>query len=165
VPASPDELVDVVIETPRGSRNKYEHDGERDVMRLDRRLPGSFAFPADYGYVPGAVGSDGEPLDVLVLTVEPTYPGIWISARPIGVVWIVSARTDRREAKLVCVPDGEPAYQDVTDISGLPEHLRAEVENFFDIYRSLDEHTDVRTDGVEGAAAARELLSATRRPG
>lgn len=163
--ASSDELVDVVIETPRGSRNKYEHDGERDVMRLDRRLPGSFAFPADYGYVPGAVGSDGEPLDVLVLTVEPTYPGIWISARPIGVVWIVSARTDRREAKLVCVPDREPAYQDVTDISGLPEHLRAEVENFFDIYRSLDEHSDVRTDGIEGAAAARELLSATRRPG
>src|SRR5919202_3424649 len=118
-----DATVEVVIETPRGSRNKYEHDLEQNVMRLDRRLPGSFAFPADYGYVPDTKGSDGEPLDALVLTVEPTYPGVRVTARPIGVVWIRTG--DRREAKLVCVPEGEPAYDNVGTIRELPGHLRA----------------------------------------
>jgi inorganic pyrophosphatase len=154
------ETVEVVIETPRGSRNKYEHDLEQDVMRLDRRLPGSFAFPADYGYVPETTGSDGEPLDALVLTVEPTYPGVRVTARAIGVVWIRTR--DRREAKLVCVPEGEPAYRDVGTITELPEHLRAEVENFFDIYRSLDEHSDARSDGIEGATAAQNVLTDAR---
>jgi len=99
------ELIDVVVETPRGSRNKYEHYPQQGVMRLDRRLPGSFAFPADYGYVPNTVGSDGEPLDALVLTVEATYPGIRVAARPIGVFWISTG--ERREAKLVT--SGGPA--------------------------------------------------------
>ncbi len=98
------ELIDVVVETPRGSR-KYEHYPQQGVMRLDRRLPGSFAFPADYGYVPNTVGSDGEPLDALVLTVEATYPGIRVAARPIGVFWISTG--ERREAKLVT--SGGPA--------------------------------------------------------
>jgi inorganic pyrophosphatase len=159
-PSSDDRTVEIVIETPRGSRNKYEHDLEQNVMRLDRRLPGSFAFPADYGYVPETEGSDGEPLDALVLAVEPTYPGVRVTARPIGVVWLRTG--DRREAKLVCVPEGEPAYDDVGDISELPKHLRAEVENFFDIYRSLDEHSDARSDGIEGAAAAQDVLSKAR---
>jgi inorganic pyrophosphatase len=154
------DMVEVVVETPRGSRNKYEHDVEHDVMRLDRRLPGSFAFPADYGYVPDTTGSDGEPLDALVLTVEPTYPGVRVTARPIGVVWIRVG--ERREAKLICVPEGEPAYDDVRTISELPGHLRAEVENFFDIYRSLDEHSDARSDGMEGAAGARKVLADSR---
>jgi inorganic pyrophosphatase len=153
--------VEVVVETPRGSRNKYEHDLEQDVMRFDRRLPGSFAFPADYGYIPDATGSDGEPLDALVLMVEPTYPGVRVTARPIGVVWLRTG--DRREAKLVCVPDGEPAYEAVDTIDELPEHLRAEVENFFDIYRSLDEHSDARADGMEGAAVAQKVLAEARR--
>jgi inorganic pyrophosphatase len=155
------DLIDVVVETPRGSRNKYEYDSDQDVMRFDRRLPGSFAFPADYGYIPDAVGSDGEPLDALVLTVEPTYPGTWVAARPIAVFWIRTA--DRREAKLVCVPAGEPAYSDVEDLADLPEHLRAELENFFDIYRSLDPNGDARSDGQDGAEAAWKVLAEGRR--
>ncbi len=155
------ELIDVVVETPRGSRNKYEHDPQRGVMRLNRRLPGSFAFPADYGYVPDAVGSDGERLDALLLTVEPTYPGTWVSARPVGVFWIRAG--GRREAKLVCVPDGEPAYAAVTDLPELPEHQRREIANFFDIYRSLDPDSDARSDGQEGAQQAMAVLAAARR--
>src|SRR3954447_16707575 len=100
--------LDVVVEIPRGSRNKYEFDEERGVMRLDRRLLGAIVFPADYGFVPGTRGADGEKLDALVLLDEPTYPGIWISARAIGVSWI--GTKDGREAKLLCVPVGDPAY-------------------------------------------------------
>lgn len=81
---SESDQVDVVVESPRGSRNKYEFDEERGVMRLDRRILGAVAFPADYGFVPGTVGEDGEPLDALALLDEPTYPGIWVAARVVG---------------------------------------------------------------------------------
>lgn len=154
------ESVDVVVEIPRGSRNKYELDEARGVIRLTRRLPGSFAFPADYGFVPGAVGSDDEPLDALVLTIEPTYPGVWVRCRPIGVFWIRSG--ERREAKVVCVPEGEPAYEGITNLSQLPEYQRNELGNFFDVYRSLDEHAEVISDGHEDADAAACVLAQAR---
>lgn len=154
------QTIDVVVETPRGSRNKYELDEDTGLVWLDRRLPGAFAFPADYGYVPGALGSDDEALDALVLTVEATYPGVRVRARPIGVFWILAGH--RREAKLVCVPEGEPAYAEVADLSELPEHQLAEIANFFDIYRSLDEGSEARSDGHEGAAAAQRVLTRAR---
>jgi inorganic pyrophosphatase len=160
-PAEQAEQVDVVVEIPRGSRNKYEFDPEQQVLRFNRRLPGSFAFPADYGYVPDAVGSDGEPLDALVLLVEPAYPGVWVRSRAIGVVWI-RVSSGRREAKMICVPDGEPAYDGVADLGQLPDHLVEEITNFFDVYRSLDPESSSETDGVGGASAARELLRTAR---
>lgn len=104
-----------------------------------------------------AAGSDGGRLDALVLTVEATYPGIWVAARPIGVFWI--RVEDRREAKLVCVPDGEPAYAAMRELDELAEHLRAEISNIFDIYRSLDPESDARPDGHQGAEAARAVLA------
>jgi inorganic pyrophosphatase len=152
--------VDVVVEIPRGSRNKYELDEARGVIRFDRRLPGSFAFPADYGFVPGTAGSDGEPLDALVLVVEPTYPGVWVRCRPIGVFWIRIG--DRREAKLVCVPQGEPGYDKITNLSELAEYQRNELGNFFDVYRSLDEHSDAASEGSEDAEAAVRVLAQAR---
>lgn len=152
--------IDVVVETPQGSRNKYEIDEQTGLVRLERRLPGAFAFPADYGYIPGALGSDDEPLDALVLTIEPTYPGVRVRARPIGVFWILAGH--RREAKLVCVPEGDPAYVEVEDLSQLPAHQLAEIANFFDIYRSLDPNSETRCDGYEGAAAAQRVLTRAR---
>src|SRR5215210_9133193 len=101
------DLIDVVVETPRSSPNVYEVDDQGNV-RFDRRLPGAFAFPADYGYIPDATGSDGEPLDALVLMPEATYPGVRIRARVVGIFWIMTGHG--REAKLICVPDGDPAY-------------------------------------------------------
>jgi inorganic pyrophosphatase len=150
-----DDLVDVVVETPRNSRNVYEVDRQGRV-RFDRRLPGSFAYPADYGYVLGASGSDGEPLDALVLMPEPTYPGVRVRARVVGVFWIMTGHG--REAKLVCVPDGDPAYQEVSDLGQLPEHQLTEISHFFDIYRDLDPGKDVSSDGRDGAAVAVQLV-------
>jgi inorganic pyrophosphatase len=144
-------IVEVVVETPRSSRNVYEVD-DRGQVRFDRRLPGSFAFPADYGYIIGATGSDGEPLDALVLMPEATYPGVRVRARVVGVFWIMTGHG--REAKLVCVPDGDPAYRDVTELAQLPEHQLQEIGHFFDIYRDLDPGKDVRCDGRDDAAAA-----------
>lgn len=154
-----DATVDVVVEVPRGSRNKYEV-GPDGVVRFDRRLPGAFAFPADYGYIPGATGSDGEPLDALVLMVEATHPGVRVRARVVGVFWVMTGHG--REAKVVCVPDGDPAYDGVHDLAQLPEHQLAEIAHFFDIYRDLDPGKDVSCDGRDGAAVALRTLARSR---
>ena len=152
------ELVEVVIETPRGSRNVYEVDGTGRVF-FDRRLPGSFAYPADYGYVVGALGSDGEPLDALVLMADPAYPGVHVRARVVGVFWIMTGHG--REAKLVCVPDGEPGYEQVRTLSELPAHQLTEIAHFFDIYRDLDPGRYVACDGRDEADVARTLVPST----
>jgi inorganic pyrophosphatase len=152
-------LVEVVVETPRNSRNVYEVDPQGQV-RFDRRLPGSFAYPADYGYIVGATGSDGEPLDALVLMHEPTYPGVRVRARVVGVFWIRTGHG--REAKLICVPDGDPAYTDVADLEHLPGHQLREIEHFFDIYRDLDPGKDVASDGQDGAGVAIDVLLSSR---
>jgi inorganic pyrophosphatase len=154
-----DTVVDVVVEVPRGSRNKYEVNRHGQV-RFDRRLPGAFAFPADYGYVPDTVSSDGENLDALVLMVEPTYPGVRVTARVVGVFWVMTGHG--REAKLVCVPQGDPAYAGVTDLAQLPDHQLAEIAHFFDIYRDLDPDKTVRSDGSDGRAIALRTLADCR---
>ncbi len=154
-----DEL-DVVVESPRGSRNKYEFDDERGVMRLDRRILGAVSFPADYGFVPGTVGEDGEPLDALVLLDEPTYPGVWIAARVIGVSWI-GTRTGR-EAKLLCVPVGDPAYDEVHDLDDLPRHVVGEIGQFFAVYKQLDDGTTTTDEGQEGRQVAVRVLAEAR---
>lgn len=155
-----DETVEVIVETPRSSRNKYEVD-RRGEVRFDRRLPGAVAFPADYGYIPGTVGSDGEPLDALVLMIEPTYPGVRVRGRVVGVFWVRTGH--RREAKLVCVPVRDAAYRDVHELAQLPEHQLQEIGNFFDVYRDLDPGKDVQLEGQDGSAVAVDVLSASRQ--
>lgn len=154
-----EDAVEVVVETPRSSRNVY-HVDDRGEVRFDRRLPGAFAFPADYGYIVGATGSDGEPLDALVLMVEATYPGVRVPARVVGVFWIMTGHG--REAKLVCVPQGDPAYRDVSELAQLPEHQLQEIAHFFDIYRDLDPGKEVRCDGRDGAAVAVQVVNRAR---
>jgi inorganic pyrophosphatase len=157
---SESDQVEVVVESPRGSRNKYEFDEERGVMRLDRRILGAVAFPADYGFVPGTVGENGEPLDALVLLDEPTYPGIWVAARVVGVSWI-GTRTGR-EAKLLCVPLDDPAYEDVQDLDDLPRHVVREIGQFFDVYKQLDDGTTTTDEGQEGRQVAIGVLAEAR---
>jgi inorganic pyrophosphatase len=151
--------VEVVVEAPRDSRNLYEVDDQGRIW-FDRRLPGSFAYPADYGYVLGATGSDGEPLDALVLMRESTYPGVRVRARVVGVFWIMTGHG--REAKLVCVPDGDRAYDGVSELDDLPGHQLQEIAHFFDIYRDLDPGKEVRSDGRDDAATALSVLQSAR---
>ena len=154
--------VDVVVEIPRGSRNKYEMDKERGVIRLDRRLFSATMYPADYGFIPETLGGDGDPLDALVLLDDPTFPGCWIAARPVGVFWMEDDKGP--DAKILCVPAGDPRWDHVQDIGDVPEPLRAEIEHFFDVYKTLepDKHADVR--GYEGVVAAwQEIEEAVSR--
>jgi inorganic pyrophosphatase len=157
-----DDLVDVVVEIPKGSRNKYEYDHDRHVIRLDRRLFSATVYPADYGFVPDTLAEDGDPLDALVLVEDPTFPGCVVRARPLGVFWMTDEHGP--DAKIVCVPDRDPAWGDITDLDELPEHLLKEIEQFFDVYKELEPGKSTSTAGFEGREAAwREIVESRAR--
>ncbi|HEY3484410.1 MAG TPA: inorganic diphosphatase, partial [Ilumatobacteraceae bacterium] len=115
----------VVIEIPRGSRNKYEIDHEHGRVFLDRRLFTATTYPADYGFVPDTLAGDGDPLDALVLLDDPVYPGVWVEARPVGVLYMQDEAGE--DAKLICVPPKEPRWAGVNDISDMTPQLLAEI--------------------------------------
>jgi inorganic pyrophosphatase len=153
---------DVVVEIPRGSRNKYEYDHERHVIRLDRRLFSATVYPADYGFVPDTLAEDGDPLDVLVLLEDPTFPGCWVRVRAIGVFWMEDEKGP--DAKILCVPADDPAYEHVHDLSQLRPPLLDEIEHFFDVYKMLEPGKESATRGYEGRdAALREIAAARAR--
>ena len=155
-----DEELDVVIEIPRGSRNKYEYDHDNHVIRLDRRLFSATVYPADYGFIPDTLGEDGDPLDVLVLLEDPTFPGCWVRARVIGVFWMEDEKGG--DAKIVCVPANDPAYDDVDDISDVRPALLDEIVHFFEVYKMLEPGKRSTTRGYEGRDAALEEIAAAR---
>jgi inorganic pyrophosphatase len=151
-----DEAIDVVIEIPTGSRNKYEYDHEKHVIRLDRRLFTATTYPADYGFVPETLAGDGDPLDVLVLVTDPTFPGCLVHVRILGVFFMRDeAGVD---AKLISVLEHDPQWDGATDIEDVPEHLRNEISHFFSIYKDLEPGKSVSVEGFnDRAAALREL--------
>ena len=152
--------IDVVIEVPRGSRNKYEFDHERHVMHLDRRLFSATVYPADYGFVPETLAEDGDPLDALVLLEEPVFPGCWVRARPIGIFWMEDEKGP--DAKIICVPLGDPRWDQVRDLDDMAAHLRSEIHHFFDVYKALEPGKSTSTTGFEGREAALGEIAASR---
>jgi inorganic pyrophosphatase len=154
------DTLDVVIEIPRGSRNKYEYDHERHVIRLDRRLFTATVYPTDYGFVPDTLAEDGDPIDVLVLLEEPTFPGCWVEVRVVGVFWMEDEKGP--DAKLLCVPSHDPNYHSMRDLGDVPQSLLDEIAHFFDVYKMLEPGKNTTTRGWEGAAAACEEIDAGR---
>jgi inorganic pyrophosphatase len=159
VPEEPS--IDVVVEIPRGSRNKYEYDHHSHVIRLDRRLFSATVYPADYGFIPETLGEDGDPLDALVLVEEPTFPGCWITARPVGVFWMEDEKGP--DAKVICVPSADPRFEGMAEIDDVPEALRAEIRHFFDVYKLIEPGKGSHTRGYEGTAAAWAEIEAARQ--
>lgn len=157
----PERALDVVIEIPGGSRNKYEYDHHKQVIRLDRRLFSATVYPADYGFVPDTLAEDGDPLDVLVLLDDPTFPGCWITARPVGVFWMEDDAGP--DAKVLCVPAGDPRWHHVEDINQLPDHLLREIEHFFDVYKTLEPGKHSVTNGFAGVSEAWQEIRAARQ--
>jgi inorganic pyrophosphatase len=150
------------VEVPKGSRNKYEYDEERGVIRLDRHLFSSAVFPTDYGFIEGTSTDDGRHLDALVLVSEPTFPGCRIQVRPIGIFQM------RDEAgvddKVLCVPLHDPEWRDVRELEDVSPRLREEIEHFFAIYKDLETERVTAIEGwADRAAAEREIEEAQRR--
>jgi inorganic pyrophosphatase len=151
--------VHVVIEIPRGSRNKYEIDHETGRVFLDRRLFTATAYPADYGFIPNTLGGDGDPLDALVFLEDPVYPGVWVDARPVGVLFMEDEAGS--DAKVLCVPPREPRWDKVHDLADLTPELVMEIRHFFEVYKALEPGKTAFTTGLDGADAAwREIRTA-----
>jgi inorganic pyrophosphatase len=162
--------VDVLVEIPRGSRNKYEFDHTSNRIRLDRTLFTATAYPADYGFVPDTLAEDGDPIDAMVLVSEPTFPGCLVRSRPIGVFWMSDEHGP--DAKLLCVPDLDARFDQIRDIAQVPERQLKEIGHFFDVYKDIEpgKSTDTRGWGGRSEAAqalvdALERFRAVRRPG
>jgi len=161
-PTSPEALglLDVVIEIPRGSRNKYEYDHDKHVIRLDRRLFSATVYPADYGFVPETLAEDGDPLDVLVLLEEPTFPGCWVTVRPVGLLWMEDEKG--HDAKIICVEPNEPRFRDVIELDDVQPELLSEIRHFFDVYKELEPGKTATTGDFEDRSAAWAEIEACR---
>ncbi|MFH1150929.1 MAG: inorganic diphosphatase [Actinomycetota bacterium] len=149
------ETVEVIVEVPKGSRNKYEYDHERGRIKLNRVLFSSVHYPADYGYIEGTLAEDGDEVDILVLIEEPTFSGCLLDARPIGMLVM---RDDKGgDNKVLGVPIHDPRWSHLKDIHEVPPHLLTEIENFFLTYKKLEAKV-VASDGWEDSKKAKEYL-------
>ena len=128
--------VEALIEIPRGSRNKYEYDERRGRIRLDRVLYSSVHYPTDYGFIPDTLAGDGDHLDILVLTQEPTFPGCLIEARPIGGLGMADEKG--ADFKVLAVPVGDPRFAGTWTLTDLSPHWLREIETFFETYKLLE---------------------------
>jgi inorganic pyrophosphatase len=158
--APKEEWVEAVIEIPSGSRNKYEYDHERGIFRLDRVLYSSVHYPTDYGFIPDTLADDGDPLDILVVVEEPTFPGCYVRARPIGT--LVMSDEKGLDEKILAVPVDDPRYDGITQLDQLQPHWLLEIENFFAIYKTLQKK-EVTIKGWEPLASAWKIIEKTRQ--
>ena len=151
----PEVGVPVVVEIPKGSRNKYELDHETGRIRLDRMLFSPVHYPTDYGFVPGTLAEDGDPLDAMVLLGEPTFPGCLIEARVVGMLDMADDKG--RDQKLLVVPLTDPQWNHIFAFEEVAPHLLREIEHFFTVYKQLEDKT-VEVFGWRDAATGRRVL-------
>lgn len=143
--------ITVMIEIPKGSRNKYEYDHERQVIKFDRMLFSAMHYPSDYGFITETLAEDGDPLDALVLVWEPTFPGCIMDVRPVGVFKMRDEKGP--DAKILCIPLGDPLWNHIKSLDDVPPHLLKEIEHFFKVYKEL-EHKKTGVEGWDGLPAA-----------
>jgi inorganic pyrophosphatase len=136
--------VDVLIEIPKGSRNKYEYDHVKKVIRYDRMIFSSMHYPSDYGFVTETLALDGDPLDALVLVSDPTFPGCLIEVKPLGLFRMYDEKGP--DAKLLCVPVSDPIWNKLNRLEEVNPHIIKEIEHFFSVYKDLEE----KKVGIEG---------------
>jgi inorganic pyrophosphatase len=148
-----------VIEVPHGSNNKYELDKETGAIHLDRVLHSPFFYPADYGFFPETLCDDGDPLDVLVLIREPTFPGVVVSVRPIGYMMMQDEKG--MDEKVIAVAEGDPWYRDFKDVSELPKNMTKSISHFFEEYKKNESNKWAKVGGWHGHAAAEKLIAAS----
>jgi len=148
-----------VVEIPKGTRNKYEYDPELGGIKFDRLLMSAATYPADYGYLRGTLSEDGDPLDALVCLYEPTFPGCLIPVKPVGLF----AMSDEKgpDPKVICVPLHDPYWNSYDEVEDLPLPLRQEIEQFFSIYKELEDG-EVIVEGWRSREAATVEIARAR---
>ena len=153
-------MVRMIVEIPKNSGNKYEYDGKLGVFRLDRALYSPMHYPGDYGFIPGTLASDGDPMDVIALVEEPSFPGCLIEVRPVGVLNMIDQQ--ERDQKILAVPNRNPRYDEIHTIDQVFPHVRRELEHFFTIYKELEGRVTA-TQGWDGPKEARKVISESRK--
>lgn len=154
------EEVNVVVEIPRGSSNKYEFDEELGVFRLDRVLYSPLYYPCEYGFIPGTLFEDGDPLDILILSTQPTFTGCVLVARPVGVLKMADDKG--QDDKILSVSVHDPRFEQVTQLSDVSPHRLREIIHFFGVYKDLEDKA-VSIQGWEPASVAQDLIRRYRR--
>jgi inorganic pyrophosphatase len=158
---SPKHALVCVVEIPKGVRNKYEYDPELGGIKFDRLLMSAATYPADYGYLRGTLGQDGDPLDALVCLYEPTFSGCLIPVKPVGMFKMSDEKGI--DDKIICVPLHDPYWNSYEELEDLPVLLRQEIEQFFSIYKDLEGKV-VSIDGwCSREEALREIAAAQER--
>ncbi|WP_085523512.1 inorganic diphosphatase [Tuberibacillus sp. Marseille-P3662] len=148
-------VVDVFVEIPTGSQNKYEYDEDQGVFKLDRVLYSPMHYPTEYGYIDNTLALDGDPLDVLVYTTFPTFPGCVIESRIIGVLNMSDDKG--QDEKLLAVPTEDPRFDDVNTLNDVPKHVLDEIGHFFKVYKDL-ENKETKIGDWEGPEKAAQLV-------
>ena len=147
--------INVIIEIPKGSQNKYEYDFENKIFRLDRVLFSPIHYPGDYGIIPQTLAKDGDALDALVLVTYPTYPGMLVEARPIGVLKLID--NEKMDDKILCVPIHDIRLSNHRDITDMEKPILNEIAHFFRVYKQL-ESKNVEIIGWKNAKTAKLVI-------
>ncbi len=151
------EIVNAVIEIPKGSSNKYQYDSDLDAFLLDRVLYSPLYYPTDYGWIAGTVSEDGDPLDVLVFTSHPTFPGCVVRGRAVGVLHMHDEKGE--DYKIIAAASADPRFDEVRCLEDLPEHVLRETVHFFTVYKQL-EYKETEILGWLGVESAHRIIAA-----
>lgn len=143
--------INVIIEIPKGSKNKYEINKETGLIALDRAMHTAQDYPFDYGFVPQTYWDDGDALDVIVLTTYPLAPGILVNARPVGIMGMIDGGDS--DDKIIAVPVDDPRWNDVKDLKDINKHTLKEIEHFFSTYKKI-QNKEVSVTGFKGRTDA-----------
>lgn len=149
------DIINVIIEIPKGSKNKYEVDKETGLIHLDRAMHSSQDYPFDYGFMPQSHWEDGDPLDVVVLTTYPLAPGILVKVRPVGIMNMIDDGDS--DAKIIAVPQKDPRFDEIHDLGDVNKHTIKEIEHFFATYKKI-QNKEVVINGFGDAKAAKEAI-------
>lgn len=151
--------VNMLVEIPKGSRNKYEWDDELNAIKLDRFLFSSVVYPTDYGFIPHTDGEDGDPLDAMCLVSEATFPGCVIPVKVIGLFKMLD--DGEVDDKVLCVPMKDPNWNHIDTLEGVSDQLKNEIAHFFEIYKQPEGKT-VEVDGWYSREEAQQTIAAAR---
>lgn len=150
--------INVVVEIPKGSKQKYEFDEELGAIKLDRTLYSPMYFPFEYGFIKDTLGEDGDPLDVVLLASFPTFPGCVVQSEIIGILEMEDeAGVD---TKIIAVPAEKinPRFKEIKDVNDLPEHQKKEIKEFFETYKNLEPEKWVKLKEFKPKAEAEKMI-------
>lgn len=150
------EVVNVFVEVPVGSRNKYEYEPEMGAIMRDRVLPGNVRYPADYGFIPSTISTDGEPVDVVVAAYDPVFPGCVLRARVLGALKMATGQD--QEPNVFAVPADDARFEDIKTLEDMTEQNLREIENFFVTYMNLEGGEEVEVRGWHDQEETYEII-------